>query len=87
MAASFTSSALNLDRFTESMKFVAPVARAAGFSLEETTAILGNLANNGIAGSIAGNGLKNILLRLADANSKLSQKLGGTVQGLSLIHI
>lgn len=82
MAASFTSSALNLDRFTESMKFVAPVARAAGFTLEETTAILGNLANNGIAGSIAGNGLKNILLRLADANSKLSKKLGGTVQGI-----
>ena len=82
MAASFTTSALNLDRFTESMKFVAPVARAVGFSLEETTAILGSLANNGIAGSIAGNGLKNILLRLGDANSKLSKKLGGTVQGV-----
>lgn len=82
MAASFTSSALNLDRFTESMKFVAPVARAVGFTLEETTAVLANLANSGIAGSIAGNSLKNILLRLGDANSKLSQKLGGTVQGI-----
>ena len=82
MAASFTTSALNLDRFTESMKFVAPVARAVGFTLEETTAILGNLANNGIAGSIAGNGLKNIFLRLGDANSKLAKKLGGTVQGM-----
>lgn len=82
MAASFTNSALNLDRFTESMKFVAPVARAVGFTLEETTAILGNLANNGIAGSIAGNGLKNIFLKLGDANSKLAKKLGGTVQGM-----
>ena len=82
MAASFTSSALNLDRFTESMKFVAPIARTVGFSLEETTAILGNLANSGIAGSIAGNSLKNILLRLGDANSKLSKKIGGTVQGV-----
>ena len=82
MAASFTTSALNLDKFTESMKFVAPVARAVGFTLEETTAILGNLANNGIAGSIAGNSLKNIFLRLGDANSKLSKKLGGTVQGM-----
>jgi len=82
MAASFTTSALNLDRFTESMKFVAPVARAVGFSLEETTAILGSLANNGIAGSIAGNSLKNILLRLGDANSKLTKKIGGTVQGV-----
>lgn len=82
MAASFTSSALNLDRFTESMKFVAPVARAVGFTLEETTSLLGNLANNGIAGSIAGNGLKNIFLKLGDANSKLAKKLGGTVQGM-----
>lgn len=81
MAASFTSTALNLDRFTESMKFVAPVARSVGFTLEETTAILGQLANNGISGSIAGNSLKNILLRLGDANSKLSKKIGGPVQG------
>ncbi len=82
MAASFTSSALNLDKFTESMKFVAPVARSVGFTLEETTAVLANLSNNGISGSIAGNSLKNILLRLGDANSKLAKKLGGPVQGI-----
>jgi TP901 family phage tail tape measure protein len=81
MAASFTNSALNLDAFTESMKFVAPVARTTGFTLQETTAILANLADNGIRGSIAGNSLKNILLRLADSNSDLSKRLGGTVQG------
>jgi len=81
MAASFTSTALNLDRFTESMKFVAPVARAVGFTLEETTALLGQLANNGLSGSIAGNALKNIMLKLGDANSKLAKKLGGPVVG------
>ena len=81
MAASFTNSALNLDAFTESMKFVAPVARTTGFTLQETTAILAELADNGIRGSIAGNSLKNILLRLADSNSDLSKRLGGTVQG------
>ncbi len=82
MAASFTDSALNLDRFTESMKFVAPVARATGFTLEETTAMLANLADNGLAGSISGNALKNIMLKLGDANSKLSKKLGRTVSGM-----
>jgi len=81
MAASFTTTALNLDRFTESMKFVAPVARAVGFTLEETTALLGQLANNGLSGSIAGNALKNIMLKLGDANSKLAKKLGGPVVG------
>jgi len=82
MAASFTSSALNLDKFTESMKFVAPVARTTGFTLEETTALLANLADNGISGSIAGNALKNVFLRLGDSSSKLSKRLGGAVTGL-----
>ncbi len=82
MGAAFTSSALNLERFTQSMKFVAPVARAAGFTIEETSAQLAILANNGLSGSLAGNALKNIFLRLGDANSKLNKKLGGTVQGL-----
>ena len=82
MGASFTSSALNLEKFRQSMKFVAPVAKAAGFTLEETSAMLAQLANNGLSGSIAGNALKNIMLRLGDANSTLNKKLGKTVQGL-----
>jgi TP901 family phage tail tape measure protein len=82
MGASFTSSALNLERFQQSMKFVAPVAKAAGFTLEETSAMLAQLADNGLHGSIAGNALKNIMLRLGDANSTLNKKLGKTVQGL-----
>ena len=82
MAISFTNSALNLERFKESMKFVAPVARATGFTLEETSSQLMVLADNGLHGSIAGNALKNIMLKLGDANSKLSKKLGRTVQGL-----
>ena len=82
MAQSFTNSALNLEKFRESMKFVAPVARATGFTIEETSALLMKLADNGLSGSIAGNALKNIFLRLGDANSKLSKKLGGVTQGL-----
>ena len=82
MAVAFTNSALNLEKFKESMKFVAPVARATGFTLEETSSLLMELSNNGLSGSLAGNALKNVFLRLGDANSKLSKKLGGTVQGL-----
>lgn len=82
MGASFTNSALNLERFGQSMKFVAPIARAAGFTLEETSAQLMILANNGLSGSLAGNALKNIFLRLGDANSSLNKHLGRTVQGL-----
>lgn len=82
MSMAFTNSALNLEKFKESMKFVAPVARAAGFTLEETSTILMKLADNGLSGSIAGNGLKNILMRLGDENSKLAKKFGGTVDSM-----
>lgn len=82
MGASFTGSALNLERFTQSMKFAAPIAREAGFTIEETSAMLMVLADAGLHGSIAGNALKNIFIRLGDSNSKLNQSLEGTVQGL-----
>ena len=82
MGAAFTNSALNLERFTQSMKFAAPVAKTAGFTIEETSSMLMVLADAGLHGSIAGNALKNIFLRLGDANSKLNKHIGRTVQGL-----
>lgn len=82
MGAAFTGSALNLERFTQSMKFAAPIAREAGFTIEETSSMLMVLADAGLHGSIAGNALKNIFIRLGDSNSKLNQSLKGTVQGL-----
>lgn len=65
MAAAFSSSALDLESFQDSMKYVAPVAKAAGVSLEEATAMLGQLANNGIKGSQAGTSLRRILQEVA----------------------
>ncbi|MGI9269717.1 MAG: phage tail tape measure protein, partial [Porticoccus sp.] len=54
MAASFSSSALDMDKFSNSMQYVAPIAKQVGCSVQETTAILGTLANAGISGSMAG---------------------------------
>jgi hypothetical protein len=65
MAAAFSSSALDINSFQDSMKFVAPVAKAAGVTLEEATAMLGQLANNGIKGSQAGTSLRRILQEVA----------------------
>ncbi len=79
MATSFASTALDMDKFTNSMSFVAPVAKVAGFSLEETTAVLGTLANAGISGSMAGTALRQVFLELSNENSKLAKRLGGTV--------
>lgn len=79
MAKSFSSSALDLNKFSTAMSTVAPVAKTFGFSVEETTALLAQLVNAGFDASSAGTALRNILLNLADSNGALAQKLGGSV--------
>jgi hypothetical protein len=64
MASSFSSTALDMESFAESMKYVAPVANSAGLSLEDTTAMLGTLANAGVKGSQAGTALRRIISEL-----------------------
>ena len=76
MALSFSKSALDLQKFSDSMKYVAPIAKLAGVSLEGTTAILGSLANAGIDGSMAGTSLRRILLEAGKAGSKLADRMG-----------
>jgi len=65
MAASFSRSALDMEKFTNSMKFVAPVAKSAGVDIEFATAMLAKLADVGISGSLAGTSLRRILLEMA----------------------
>lgn len=49
----------------EAMKYIAPLARAAGISMEETAAAIGIMANAGIQGSQAGTTLRGALSRLS----------------------
>ncbi len=79
MAASFTSSALDLEKFQTSMTKVAPIAELMGVSMEATTAIMGKLSDAGIEASIAGTSLRNIFLKMGDPSSDLSKALGKTV--------
>lgn len=48
----------------ESFKYVAPVAGALGYSLEDTSIALGLMANNGIKASQAGTSLRQVILGL-----------------------
>lgn len=75
MAESFNATALSLENFREAMKYVAPVAAQAGISLEETTALLGTLADAGIRGSMAGTSLRKIITDLGGESGTLSEKL------------
>ena len=83
MAKSFSSSALDMEKFSNSMSYVAPVAKLAGFSIEGTTAIMGKLANAGISGSMAGTSLRKIFLELSNESSKLSKRLGGPIENVN----
>ncbi|AWZ49808.1 phage tail tape measure protein [Clostridiaceae bacterium 14S0207] len=65
----------------ESMKYVAPISKSLGISMEETSAAIGLLANNNIKGSQAGTVLRASLARLANPSkeaSKVMKKLGFT---------
>ena len=81
-AISTTKSALDFNKLQASLSTVGPVANAFGFSLEETTALLGQLSNAGFDASSAATATRNILLNLADANGALAKALGGPVTNL-----
>lgn len=81
-AKSTSSSALDMQFFETALSTVAPVANAFGFSIEETTALLGTLADSGFDASSAATATRNILLNLADANGTLAKELGGPVKNL-----
>ncbi|MDK1707003.1 phage tail tape measure protein [Serratia marcescens] len=61
LVATFTRSKTSLESLGETMKYVGPVARQAGMSLESTSAAAAMLAKNGIEGSMAGTGLKSVI--------------------------
>ena len=48
MAASFSGSALNLEKFQYSMSSVAPVANELGYSIEEITGLMAVLADSNV---------------------------------------
>lgn len=81
-AIATTNSALDFSKLESSLATVGPVANAFGFSIEDTTALLGHLANAGFDASSAATATRNILLKLCDANGNLAQALGGPVTNL-----
>jgi hypothetical protein len=75
MAKSFSSSALNLEKFGTSMAVLAPVAKNANVSLEQATGFLSILTDRGVDASTAGTGLRNIFLDLAGSGQTLESAM------------
>lgn len=85
MASSFSTSALDMETFANSMKFVAPVAKSAGMSIEETSAMLAVLANAGIKGSQAGTSLRRIISEIGATGKPTAEALKDLAnQGIGL---
>ncbi len=79
LGKSFVSSGLDLNKYRESIKFIAPIAKDMGIELSAIVGILGKLADRQIFGSLAGTALRRVLIRMGDSSSKLSKRLGFTV--------
>ena len=78
MTTTANRSAQTLEDLGEAMKYAAPIAKTANLSLEDTALLLGQLANFGIKGSMAGTSVRNMLTQLADKSiqKELQDSLG-----------
>ena len=70
LAKTATSANFNVNDLAKSFEYVAPIAGAMGYSVEETSTALALLANNGLKGSKAGTALRKML---TDLNSPTSE--------------
>lgn len=64
LAKAANTSNSGVDSLGESMKYVAPVAQALGYNIEDTTAAIALMSNAGIVGGEAGTALRAALLSL-----------------------
>lgn len=74
------SSAATMDKLSNSMAYVAPIASAAGVKFEEITAIMGKLYDANIDGSTAGTAMRRMIAELISP----SEKLKGVLKRLTL---
>lgn len=79
LAAASNNANTNVSMLGESFKYVAPVAGALGYSVEDTSVALGLMANSGIKASQAGTSLRSALTRMIKPTNTMAsymQQLG-----------
>ena len=79
LAQAATNSNTDVSRMGQTFKYVAPVAGALGYSIEDVATSIGILANAGIKGSTAGTSLRNIFTRIA-TNAGATEKSMGALE-------
>lgn len=87
LAAASSNANTNVSMMGETFKYVAPVAGALNYSIEDTAEAIGLMANAGIKSTQAGTALRSIITRLstdAGASSKSLGALGTLVEELGV---
>ncbi len=75
MAKAMTTANTDLLMLGEAFKFVGPMAKSAGISLEEITAAIQLLSNAGVQGEMAGTTLRGMLLSLTSPSAEAQTEL------------
>lgn len=73
LAAASNSANTNVSMLGGSFKYVAPVAGALGYSIEDVSVALGMMANSGIKAEMAGRSLRSMLSRLASPTEDVEE--------------
>ena len=72
LVATFTSANTDLTQLGEALKYVGPVASAAGIDLETTAAAIGLMGNAGIQASMAGTSLRGAITRMLNPTRQVA---------------
>ena len=80
LTASTNKTALDFEKLKVSLPYVGAIANSIGFDVADTSALLGVLANSGLAASRTGTGLRKVLLELSKENGKLQTAMGGNIK-------
>ncbi|MFC0559687.1 phage tail tape measure protein [Halalkalibacter alkalisediminis] len=75
LAAASSNANTNVGLLGESFKYVAPVAGALGYSVDDTTKALSLMANSGIKGSQAGTALRTMMTNLASPTKAMKDAM------------
>lgn len=75
LAIAMSHSNTNVAQLGEAFKYVAPVAGAMEYNIEDLAVALGTMANAGIKGSTAGTSLRTILTNMANPTTKMASAM------------
>jgi len=75
LAKSASSGNTNISQMGEAFKYVAPTAAQAGASIQDMGGAIALLGNSGVQASVAGTGLRSVLLNLSGANKEASKAM------------